>query len=192
MLAYAGPQGSGFYELTRRRYEEIQTVAVQPTTTTLALEPKRRRRTGYYKSYVRPRLQASARPPPRWRPSLTYALGCLVLRAELVSDCKRHGRDRSKKWHRAIDADRSPIRWWAWDPENRVMISCPCVSGAVSERGRRAFQHRRRPDFRSPRRRHEKAGTRRSGLIRPGDQLIPSDQSKPRASPGRAAPMEPP
>jgi hypothetical protein len=178
MLAYAGPQGSGFYEQTRRRYEEIQTVAVQPTTTTLALEPKRRRRTGDYKSYVRPRLQASARPPPRWRPSLTYALGCPVLRAELVSDCKRHGRDRSKT--RSIQEVASSNRCRSLTDQVVGLGSgesgddfLPCVSGAVSERGRRAFQHRRRPDFRSPRRRHEKAGTRRSGAHQAGRSVNP-------------------
>ncbi len=77
MLAYAGPSGSGFYELMRQRYEESQTAAAQTeddgpaaraeaATVNLVkahsaghsidIDPE------YYKSSIRPRLRASANP----------------------------------------------------------------------------------------------------------------------------------
>jgi hypothetical protein len=78
MLAYAGRQGSGFYELTRQRYEESQTAATQtdddddPAARAEAamVNLVKAHSTGhfieidphYYKGYIRPRLRASADP----------------------------------------------------------------------------------------------------------------------------------
>jgi phage terminase large subunit len=77
MLAYAGRSGSGYYELMRQRYEESQNAAAQ----TAADDPAARAEAAtanlvkehsaghfididpeYYKSYIRPRLRASADP----------------------------------------------------------------------------------------------------------------------------------
>jgi hypothetical protein len=74
MLAYAGRQGSGYYELMRQRYEESQTAAAQTDddpaarVEAAAVNLVKAPSAGHFididlfKSYIRPRLRASADP----------------------------------------------------------------------------------------------------------------------------------